>query len=81
MRIESVFRRPLGMFGDQSQVSIELDDPAMGRVRLARTPLLFSGWDPVPREPPPQLGEHTDEILGSLPGVSEGTWRRGDPKG
>jgi crotonobetainyl-CoA:carnitine CoA-transferase CaiB-like acyl-CoA transferase len=48
---------------------LDVDDPAMGRVRLARTPLLFDGWDPVAENPPPQLGEHTDEILSALPGV------------
>jgi crotonobetainyl-CoA:carnitine CoA-transferase CaiB-like acyl-CoA transferase len=57
---------------------VEVDDPAMGRVRLARTPLLFPGWDPVPGEPPPQLGADTDEILGALPGVDDAdltAWR------
>jgi len=63
---------------DARAMLVEVDDPAMGRVRLARTPLLFPGWDPVPDRPPPQLGADTDEILGTLPGVTEATladWR------
>jgi crotonobetainyl-CoA:carnitine CoA-transferase CaiB-like acyl-CoA transferase len=49
---------------------LDVDDPALGRVRPARTPLLFAGWDAVRADPPPQLGEHTDEVIGSLPGVN-----------
>jgi crotonobetainyl-CoA:carnitine CoA-transferase CaiB-like acyl-CoA transferase len=66
--VDEIYRCPQV---DARRMLVELDDPAMGRVRLARTPLLFSGWDSVPEDPPPQLGEHTREILGSLPGVSE----------
>lgn len=48
---------------------IEIDDPVMGAVRLVRTPLMFADQD-VPRgDPPPQLGQHTDEVLVSLLGV------------
>jgi len=54
---------------DARGMLLEVDDPAMGKVRLARTPLLSPAWDAVPAGPPPQLGEHTDEVLGSLPGV------------
>jgi crotonobetainyl-CoA:carnitine CoA-transferase CaiB-like acyl-CoA transferase len=54
---------------DARGMLIEIDDPAMGRVRLARTPLTFAGQTDVPGGPPPQLGEHTDEVLTSLVGA------------
>ena len=54
---------------DARGLLLEVDDPAMGRVRVARTPLLSPEWDGVPAGPSPQLGEHTDEVLGALPGV------------
>ena len=63
---------------DARGMLLEVDDPAMGKVRLARTPLLSPAWDAVPAGPPPQLGEHTDEVLGSLPGVGSAdlaAWR------
>ncbi|HXY73025.1 MAG TPA: CoA transferase [Actinomycetota bacterium] len=56
---------------DARGMLIDVEDPAMGRVRLARTPLLFPGWDPVPKGSAPQLGADTDEVLGALPGVEE----------
>jgi len=56
---------------DARRMLVEVDDPAMGRVRLARTPLLFPEWDGVPDGPPPQLGADTEEVLGALPGVTE----------
>ena len=63
---------------DARGMLIEVEDPAMGPVRLARTPLLFPAWEPVPNRPAPQLGADTDEVLGSLPGVGEAdvaAWR------
>ena len=63
---------------DARSMLVEIDDLAMGRVRLARTPLLFPEWEPVPHGPPPQLGADTDEVLGALPGVTEANladWR------
>jgi len=63
---------------DARGMLIDVEDPAMGRVRLARTPLLFPGWDPVPNGPAPQLGADTDDVLGELPGVGPddiGAWR------
>jgi crotonobetainyl-CoA:carnitine CoA-transferase CaiB-like acyl-CoA transferase len=43
------------------------DDPGAGRtLRIARTGFKLSGGDPDVAVPPPKLGEHSDEILGSL---------------
>ena len=45
---------------------LEVDDPRTGRVRLVKHPLRYSGGEPELRQPPPALGEHTDEILREL---------------
>jgi formyl-CoA transferase len=44
--------------------------PAAGHVPLVRSPLHFSDTPPVIRHPPPTLGQHTEEILGEVLGLS-----------
>jgi 2-methylfumaryl-CoA isomerase len=49
----------------------EIEQPGIGRYLMPGTPLNFSG---VPRSEPrraPVLGEHTDEILAEVLGLSE----------
>jgi formyl-CoA transferase len=41
----------------------EIDHPTAGRVRAPGIPVRLSGTPPSVRRYPPQLGEHTDEVL------------------
>ena len=57
--LEAVFTAP------ETQAVVEtIDDPARGRVRLVRSPI--AGLPARPTLPPPQLGEHTDEVRSRL---------------
>jgi formyl-CoA transferase len=47
-------------------VFVEIDDPALGRVRTVDTPLQIEGHPKVTRTPAPRLGEHTNTILAEL---------------
>jgi len=49
-----------------------LDQPGIGRMLAPRSPLDFSRVPRLPVRPAPQLGEHTDEILLEVLGLSAG---------
>lgn len=49
----------------------EVEHPACGPVKLVNTPLKYSHATPGIRTPPPTLGQHTDEILGTALDYSE----------
>lgn len=49
----------------------EYDDPNLGEITLHGHPLHFSETETSVRSGPPQLGEHTDEVLTSRLGLSE----------
>jgi crotonobetainyl-CoA:carnitine CoA-transferase CaiB-like acyl-CoA transferase len=50
----------------------EVQHPTAGPVKVLGTPLRFEGrYEAPPLEPPPLLGEHTREVLGSLIGLSD----------
>jgi len=51
----------------------EIDQPGVGRYLAPGSPLAFGACDRVPVRPAPRLGEHTDEILLNLLGLSEST--------
>ena len=49
----------------------EIDHPACGTMKLVNTPVKYSYSEPSIRTPPPLLGQHTNEILGDIVGMSE----------
>ena len=51
-------------------MKIELDHPLAGRVPLVASPMRFSGTPLEFRRAPPTLGQHTDEILRGMLGMS-----------
>ncbi|MDA1300173.1 MAG: CoA transferase [Proteobacteria bacterium] len=46
-----------------SEIIVETDHPAAGRIRQTRTPARFSKTSPEIRRGAPKHGEHTDEVL------------------
>jgi 2-methylfumaryl-CoA isomerase len=48
----------------------EVDQPGIGTYLMPGSPLDFSATDRVPPAPAPQLGQHTDEILAGVLGLS-----------
>ena len=49
----------------------EVDHPTCGPMKLVNTPVKFSYSEPGIRMPPPLLGQHTDEILIDILGMSK----------
>jgi crotonobetainyl-CoA:carnitine CoA-transferase CaiB-like acyl-CoA transferase len=49
---------------------VEYDHPDVGRVRLPGNPIKLDGAGPAISRPAPRLGEHTDEVLRDLLGLS-----------
>ncbi len=52
-------------------MKIEIDHPTAGKVPLVVSPMRFSATPLEFKLPPPTLGQHTDEILRSVLGMSE----------
>jgi 2-methylfumaryl-CoA isomerase len=49
-----------------------VEQPDIGEYLMPATPMDFSQVERVPAQPAPRLGEHTDEILLDILGLSEG---------
>lgn len=49
----------------------EIDHPTCGPMKLVNTPVKYSHSTPGIRMPPPLLGQHTDEVLREVVGISE----------
>lgn len=54
--------------------------PGLGKIKIVKTPIFFSGQAPRARSQAPQLGEHTDEVLTGL-GYSEAEIKRLEDNG
>ncbi|KAF1987304.1 CoA-transferase family III [Aulographum hederae CBS 113979] len=50
---------------------VEVDHPTCGPMKLVNTPVKYSDSKPSIRSPPPTLGQHTDEILKDMLGMSD----------
>ena len=72
---------PAGPINDMAQIfadpqvrhrgtQIELAHPCAGRVALVANPIKYSATPIVYERAPPTLGQHTDEVLGGLLGMS-----------
>jgi crotonobetainyl-CoA:carnitine CoA-transferase CaiB-like acyl-CoA transferase len=49
----------------------EIHHPSCGPIKVLSPPVKYSNADPSIRSPPPLLGEHTDEVLRQVAGLSE----------
>jgi 2-methylfumaryl-CoA isomerase len=47
-----------------------VEQPGIGAYLMPGSPLAFSACDRLPARPAPRLGEHTDEVLGEILGLS-----------
>jgi 2-methylfumaryl-CoA isomerase len=50
----------------------EVEQPHIGRYLMPASPLNFSELERLPVKPAPQIGEHTDAVLGDVLGLSSG---------
>jgi crotonobetainyl-CoA:carnitine CoA-transferase CaiB-like acyl-CoA transferase len=56
----------------QRELTLEVEPTGVGRpVRVLANPVRFGGTRPDRREPPPAIGEHTDEVLAGVLGYDE----------
>ncbi|XP_064613790.1 succinate--hydroxymethylglutarate CoA-transferase-like [Liolophura sinensis] len=66
--IEQVFKEPQI---EHNKMIQEMDHPTAGRIRVPGPPVKYSSGDfPLP-SPPPTLGQHTDQVLGSVLGLTD----------
>lgn len=49
----------------------EIEHPSCGSMKLVSPPVKYSESKPSIRTPPPTLGQHTDEILAEMLGMSK----------
>lgn len=66
--IDEVFRDPQVLDRD---MLIEVEHPKAGKIKQTRIPIKFSETPLRNRSPPPLLGQHTNEVLKSLLGLSQ----------
>lgn len=51
------------------EMLLEIEHPTIGPLKLAGSPLKLQHAGPVPRRPPPLLGEHTESVLQEVLGL------------
>jgi formyl-CoA transferase len=59
---------PGALNDEQSRVNasvIDMDHPALGRIRTVKAPIEMSSTPATYRLPPPRLGEHTEQVMGA----------------
>jgi len=66
--LEQVFQEPQAI---ARGLKLELDHPLAGRVSLIRSPMRFSATPLEHKTPPPTLGQHTEEVLRGVLGMSD----------
>lgn len=49
----------------------EVEHPTCGPMKMVNTPVKYSHSEPSIRSAPPTLGQHTNEILGAILGMSD----------
>lgn len=76
--IDEVFRDPQVLDRD---MLIEVEHPKAGKIKQTRIPIKFSETPLRKRSPPPLLGQHTNEVLKSLLGLSQKEINRLKTKG
>ena len=57
--------------GVAREMTVEMDQPGLGKVKLLGNPVKMSETRPSPKGPAPALGGDTEEVLRELVGVSE----------
>jgi formyl-CoA transferase len=62
-------------------MTVEMDQPKLGRIKLVGNPVKMSGTHPIPRGPAPSLGRDNYAILRDLIGLSEGEIKRLEREG
>jgi 2-methylfumaryl-CoA isomerase len=67
--VREALQRDVDLSSDNPMFA-EIEQPGIGRYLAPGSPLSFSAVARVPVRPAPRLGEHTDEILLSLLGLS-----------
>lgn len=62
-------------------MTVEIDQPKLGRIKLVGNPVKMSETHPIPRGPAPSIGGNNYEILRGLIGLSDGEIKRLEREG